>query len=194
MKHYIQPEDLRRDSFELAMKVVEDGYKPDFMVALWRGGAPIGCYVHELLKYKGIKTDHIAIRTSRYTGIDQAAEKVKVFNLNYLVKSICQAPTPPKILLVDDVFDSGATIEAFVAKLSDKVDEYVLANSLNECDYQLKIATVYYKPTRNQTKIIPHYYVRTSSEWLVFPHEISDMDPAELELFLGGDISQLINK
>jgi hypothetical protein len=63
------------------------------------GGAPIGCYVHELLKYKGmwscgsaiwlnfckgVPTDHIAIRTSRFTGIEESNEEVIVHNLSYL--------------------------------------------------------------------------------------------------------------
>ena len=47
-------------------------------------GAPVGCYVHELLKYKGINTDHIAIRTSRYSGIDTTHEEILVHNFSYL--------------------------------------------------------------------------------------------------------------
>jgi hypoxanthine phosphoribosyltransferase len=51
-KCYITPDQLRRDSYALGAQVVRSGFKPQFMVALWRGGAPIGCFVHELLKWK----------------------------------------------------------------------------------------------------------------------------------------------
>ena len=56
------------------------------MVALWRGGTPVGCYVQEFLKTKGIKADHIATRTSRYTGIEEAEDIVRIHGLDYIVK------------------------------------------------------------------------------------------------------------
>ena len=188
MKQYIQPEELRHDSFVLGAKVIEDGYKPDFMVALWRGGSTIGIFCHELLKRRGIKVDHICIRTSRYTGIDTTEEKVKVFNLNYIVKNIVNGS---KILLVDDVFDTGRTIEAFLSKLAEKVKE---RNGEEDINYEVRIATVYYKPTRNQTQIVPNYFVHESASWLVYPHEISDMDDQELEEFLGKATSDVIKR
>ena len=75
MKTFITPEQLRLQSHRLAAEVVRDGFEPDFMVAVWRGGAPIGCYVHEFLKYLGKTCDHIAIRTSRYSGVDEATPR-----------------------------------------------------------------------------------------------------------------------
>ncbi len=114
-KQYITPDELRRDSYALGAKVVKDGFKPQFMVALWRGGAPIGCFVHELLKWKGIETDHVAIRTSRYSGIDAVGEgEVVVHSTSYLRERLRPGAT---VLLVDDVFDSGHTVVAFFDKL-----------------------------------------------------------------------------
>jgi len=53
-KLFVTPEQLRTDSYILASKVVKDNFEPDFMVGIWRGGAPIGICVHEFLKYKNI--------------------------------------------------------------------------------------------------------------------------------------------
>ena len=47
------------------------------MIAIWRGGAPVGVAVQELLAYRGIETDHIAIRTSSYEGIDGRSSEIQ---------------------------------------------------------------------------------------------------------------------
>ena len=98
-KQYITPDELRRDSFLLGAKVLRDGFRPDFMVALWRGGAPVGMYLHELLAFKGLQVDHVAIRTSRYHGVDKASEgEVVVHSTTYLRDSLRPGSS---VLLVD---------------------------------------------------------------------------------------------
>ena len=47
-KHYIGATELLEDSFKLAWKVYESGYRPNYIVGVWRGGAPIGIAVQEL--------------------------------------------------------------------------------------------------------------------------------------------------
>ena len=78
-KHFIQSQQLLRDSFELAWQVYESGYKPNYIVGVWRGGAPIGIAVQEFLEVVGLKSDHIAIRTSYYSGISERKERVQVY-------------------------------------------------------------------------------------------------------------------
>ena len=63
-KLFIKSDDLLKDSFQLAWKVYESGFKPNYIVGVWRGGAPVGIAVQELLHVLGISSDHIAIRTS----------------------------------------------------------------------------------------------------------------------------------
>ncbi|RZO75975.1 MAG: hypoxanthine phosphoribosyltransferase, partial [OM182 bacterium] len=67
---YIDEESLLKDSFQLAVNIYESGFKPDFIVAIWRGGATVGIYVQECLQALGVQTDHIAIRTS-YQGMEK---------------------------------------------------------------------------------------------------------------------------
>ena len=74
-KLFINSDDLLKDSFQLAWNVYESGFKPDYIVGVWRGGAPIGIAVQEFLSYLGIKSDHVAIRTSYYSGIDEKRDK-----------------------------------------------------------------------------------------------------------------------
>ena len=44
----------------------------------------------------------------------------------------------------------------------------------------IRIATVWYKPARNQTALKPDYFIHESNEWLVFPHEIDGLTTEEI--------------
>lgn len=180
-KFFVTPDSLRIDSFKLGSLVLSDGFKPDFIVSLFRGGAFTGCCVNELFNYKGIKNDCISIRTSRYTGIDQTNSTVQVHNLGYLTERINKTS---KILLVDDVFDTGITIEAVFNALKEKTGD-------NFPD-DIRVATVYFKPERNKTERIPEYYVHKSNVWLVFPHEIEGLTSEEIYSALGQEIGDII--
>ena len=74
-KQYLNEEDLLVDSFRLAVSIFDSGFKPDFIVGIWRGGSSIGIYVQECLQFLGFKTDHISIRTS-YEGLQSYAETI----------------------------------------------------------------------------------------------------------------------
>ena len=167
-KRYISAQQLLDDSFNLAIKVLESGYKPNFIAGVWRGGTPVGIAVQELLSYFDIPSDHIAIRTSLYTGIDERATKVKVHGLNYLVKNL---KTEDRLLLVDDVFDSGHSINQIIQDLHDECRKNTP---------EIKVAMPYFKPGKNQTLRIPDYYLHETEEWLVFPHELEGLSKSEI--------------
>lgn len=168
-KIFISAQSLLRDSIELAMQIVRSGFKPTFLVAIWRGGAPIGIAVQEVLEYHGIHADHIAIRTSSYTGIDQQSKTVRVHAVNYLISRMS---FEDELLLIDDVFDSGRSLEAVIAELRRRCRR-------NLAD-KIRIATVYYKPERNRSSLKPDYYVRSTNSWLVFPHELHGLTREEI--------------
>jgi hypoxanthine phosphoribosyltransferase len=168
-KVFISAESLLRDSMELGMRIVSSGYKPTFLVAVWRGGAPIGIAVQEVLEYHGIHTDHIAIRTSAYTGIEQQSKVVRVHAIDYLVSRLS---FEDQLLIIDDVFDSGRSLEAVIVELRRRCRR-------NLPD-RIRIATVYYKPDRNHSSLVPDYYVRATDRWLVFPHEVQGLTRQEI--------------
>ena len=168
-KTYISAESLLRDSLALGVQIVRSGFRPSFLVGVWRGGAPIGISVQEVLEFNGIECDHIAIRTSSYTGIDQQAKTVRVHAIDYLVSRLS---FEDQLLLIDDVFDSGRSLEAVVAELRRRC-----RRNMPE---QVRIATVYYKPARNKSAIKPDYYIRETDQWLVFPHEVHGLTREEI--------------
>ena len=44
----------------------------------------------------------------------------------------------------------------------------------------VRVATVYYKPSRNVTDLTPDYFVHETSDWLIFPHEINGLTEHEI--------------
>ena len=168
-KIYISANDLLADSFRLGGRVIESGFRPTHIIGVWRGGAPVGIAVQEFLEYSGIDTDHIAIRTSSYTGIDKQEREVKVYGEGYLVDTL---NAEDRILIVDDVFDSGRSVEAILRVLQAKLRRNYPAD--------VRIATVYYKPARNKTQLKPDYFLHECDGWLVFPHEICGLTPEEI--------------
>jgi len=168
-KLFISADSLLRDSMELARRIIASGFRPTFLVAMWRGGTPIGIAVQEVLEYHAIHADHIAIRTSSYIGIDQQDKKVRVHAIDYLVSRLS---ADDELLLVDDVWDSGRSLDAVLAELKRRC-----RRNLPE---RIRIATVYYKPSRNRSTLVPDYYVHDSDRWLVFPHEIQGLTREEI--------------
>ena len=169
-KQFISADSLLRDSMTLAMQVLRSGFRPTFLVAIWRGGAPIGITVQEVLEYHGVNVDHISIRTSSYAGIDEQEKSVRVHAIDYLVSRLEEHD---RLLLIDDVFDSGRSLEAVLSELRQRC-------RLN-LPSTIRIATVYYKPTRNRSAFLkPDYFVNSTDTWLVFPHEIQGLTREEI--------------
>lgn len=177
------PVALQLDSLRLAMKVVRSGFKPDMMIALWRGGAPIGLYVHEALKYHGIGTDHIAIRTSHYTAPGQTKSTIEVHNLGYVRERI-QSGRIFNILIVDDVWESGGSICALLRRLQEDLpkDQGIRLD--------IKFAVLFFKPDCNKTPLLPDYYVHKADKdiWIHFPHELDNPE------HLGEDVLAILKQ
>ena len=85
-KLFIESQRLLEDSYQLAWQVYESGFKPNYIIGVWRGGAPVGIAVQELLQVLGIASDHIAIRTSSYISMGKRSKKVNVYGLNYVIR------------------------------------------------------------------------------------------------------------
>jgi hypoxanthine phosphoribosyltransferase len=168
-KEFITADSLLRDSLALGMQIVRSGFRPTFLVGVWRGGAPIGIAVQEVLEFHGIDCDHLAIRTSSYEGIAEQSKQVRVHAIDYLVSRLTASD---HLLLIDDIFDSGRSLEAVLAELARRCKLNMPRN--------VRIATVYYKPARNRTALQPDFHVRTTDAWLVFPHELKGLTPEEI--------------
>lgn len=168
-KVYLDAQGLLEDSFRLGAEVVRSGFRPSMMIAIWRGGAPVGVAVQEFLACAGIETDHIAIRTSSYTGIDGRSSEIRIHGMNYLIEKVRHED---RLLIVDDVFDTGSTIDAVVRYLEKKA-------RLNTPG-DIRVAVPYFKPQRNLTDRVPDYYLHETDRWLKYPHSLEGLSPEEI--------------
>lgn len=168
-KVYISAQSLLQDSFRLAHQVYQSGFVPDFIVGIWRGGAPIGIAVQEYFEYKNITTDHIAVRTSSYYGIGQQSRDIKVHGLHYLIEN---ANAEHSLLIVDDIFDSGRSVEALIKQIQTQMRKNTPG--------QIKVACPWFKPANNKTQLLPDFYITETTDWVVFPHELTGIDKSEL--------------
>ena len=172
-ERFIAANDLLRDSFQLAANIFEDGFRPDFLVGLWRGGSAVGIAVQEGLDYFGVPTDHIALRTSysgapRYEQMVSSADSIRVHGMKYLHEKLCGHHS---MLIVDDVYSTGSSVKAVIDQLAKK--------TRRNMPQDIRIATVWYRPTE-KTLQTPDYYVHETDEWLVLPYELSGFTIEEL--------------
>lgn len=168
-KLYISSQELLEDSFRLAARIFASGFRPHFIVGIWRGGSPVGIAVQEYFEFRGAQTDHIAIRTSSYTGIGEQAKTIRVHGLHYIIENV---NADDSLLIVDDVFDSGRSIEAVLQELGEK--------TRRNMPQDLRIACPWYKPLQSKVDIVPDYYLRETDKWLVFPHELAGLTLEEI--------------
>ncbi|MFQ6005707.1 MAG: phosphoribosyltransferase [Woeseia sp.] len=168
-KTVLTAQELLADSFDLGVRILESDFRPTLIIAIWRGGTPVGMAVQEVLAYCGIDSDHIAIRTSSYVGVDERGA-VAVHGLNYIIKKVCY---DDRVLIVDDVFDTGHTIKAVIDELTRR--------ARGNTPEDIRVAVPWYKPTRNETDLVPDYYIRETADWLVFPHELDALSPEEMQ-------------
>jgi hypoxanthine phosphoribosyltransferase len=173
-KRFIQEQELLEDSYRLAVQIYNSGYRPDFIVGIWRGGSTVGIYVQECLQYLGIETDHIAIRTS-YRGMDDYLEnidkdrEIQVHGLQYLFENL---NADDALLIVDDVYSTGRNVAAVIDRLSLKI-----RRNMSE---DVRIAVPYYKSQQSTANRAPDFYLHEYNEWLVLPYELTGLSREEI--------------
>ena len=130
---------------ELAQAVVDDGYEPDLILSIARGGLGLGMGLGYALGVKNLSVVNVEF----YTGVDQRLEMPMML-----------PPTPTavdlsgmKVLIADDVADTGRTLELVHEFCADHVAE-------------ARTAVIYDKP---QSSITPTYSWRRTSAWIDFP-------------------------
>ena len=173
-KRFIGSQELLEDSFKLAVKVYESGFRPDYIVGLWRGGTPVGIVVHDFFNFMKVKVDHISVRTSyrgrEYYDHGNSSKNIRVHATRFLVDRV---NAEDKLLIVDDVYGSGRSVKAVVDRLSRRLR----ANMAGE----VRIAVPYCRTADIRTGVRPDYCVHEYDNWLVLPHELNGLSADEIK-------------
>lgn len=175
-RRFLDENQLIEDAFRLGVQVFESGFRPNFIVGLWRGGSAVGIYVQECLQTLGVKTDHIALRTS-YRGMDHydtmiasPEAEIRVHGTHYLLDNINQ---DDRLLIVDDAFGTGHSMAAVLAKLSGQLKRNMPQDT--------RIATLYQRRGAGQTTLKPDFCLHATEDWLVFPYEMNGLSRADID-------------
>lgn len=149
---YITPtwQDLDQLTFEVAQTVLEANEDFDLVVALAKGAWPMS---RTLVDYLAIR-DLVSLGVKFYAGINKRLSRPKVY------QDLPVSVEGKKILLFDDVADSGESL-IFAS-------DYLLAQGAKE----VKTATLFFK---ERSAIRPDYYGTTTDAWIIFPFEIREM-------------------
>jgi len=170
-KVFVDARTLLVNSVKLARRVWDDGYRPDYLIGVWRGGMPPGVAIHEFFRTRGHDPYHTTIKTQSYSGMQRGEGKVEIKGLNHIIDVINASD---RVLIVDDVFDTGHTMVAIITEIRARA-----RRNAPEC----RVATVYYKPEKNETQLEPNYYEVADNRWIVFPHEIEGLSDDELRRY-----------
>lgn len=170
-KIFVNTNDIYNYSCTLGNNILKT-YKPDVVLGVSRGGCIPGIFIHEYLNFNGVVCEYCNIGCKSY---DNNNNKTATHEIDCSHITLSKLLDVDHILIVDDVFDTGLTVMNILNFLSEK----------GVYSDKIKICTVFYKPKKNKTTIIPDYYVKETDDWIVFPHELVGLH--------GGDISYKIN-
>ena len=173
-KQFIREEDLLLDAYRLGVKIFESGFRPTFIIGVWRGGSSIGIAVQECLQYLGVETDHISVRTSyrgmtSYKAMLDNAGAIRVHGTRYLLENL---NAHDDLLIVDDVYSSGFNVQAVIDRLAYRTRRNMPEN--------VRVAVPWYRPAQNRTDREPDYYLHETNDWLVLPWELNGLTREEI--------------
>ena len=133
----------------LVEKIRKNGFKPDIIVGVSRGGWPPARVLSDLMGNPNLAN----VRAEFYLGVAETKEEP------VLTQPVSMKVAGKKVLVVDEVADTGKTLKL--------VKEHIIEQGATE----VKIATVYFKPW---SIVKPDYYEKETSCWIVFPWEIKE--------------------
>lgn len=132
-----------------AQKIQGDGYKPDIIIGIARGGLVAARILSDLLE-----TPELAIiQIEYYLSIAKPRQEP------ILKQGLSTPITGKKTLLVDDISDTGKSLQLAKNHLQQQGAK------------EIKTATIYAKP---QTITKPNYYEKQTSHWIVFPWDAKE--------------------
>lgn len=161
---FLNAETILLDSFRLGKKLYETGFVPTHAISLWRGGTPVGLGLGEYFRLKGHYINHTTIATASYSGIN-SRDEVIIKGLEHLIKVVARED---RLLIIDDIYDSGRTIEAVIKAIRQEAR----AN----CPAEIVVASIHHKMLeRNFEHRVVSLKDVAPGTWISYPHEISDL-------------------
>ena len=192
-KEFLPYDVVRNNAIKLAHRIHADGFIPDVIYVSLRGGAYLGNVISEYFKI--VRKDarpvyYAAVVARSYTDV-RKQERVMVDGWTYDPEHL---RTGDKVLLVDDIFDSGRTINRLV--------EIILEKGIPRKDLVVAVHDYkYFVDKEDQLPIHPDYWCRKhdlsladEDRWIHYmSHELLGLSKAELEEYYYREDPELRN-
>jgi len=133
----------------IAGRIRDNGFKPEVIVGVSRGGWPPARVLSDLLDNPNLAN----VKAEFYLGVAETRGKPA------LTQPVSMDVSGRRVLIVDEISDTGRSLKL--------VREHIVEEGASE----VRIATLYYKPS---SIVVPDYYERTTKRWIVFPWEIRE--------------------
>lgn len=141
-------------------KLLKDEFFPDVIAGISRGGLIPARIISDLYLIEKQKPTLSVMQIGFYSGVGTTNKEPIVY------QDLPGHIHGKKILLIDDVADSGISIDYALQYLNMKKPK------------EVRVGTLYYKPW---SKIKPHYYVEETTSWVIFPHERYEFMAEQME-------------
>jgi hypothetical protein len=180
-KEFLQFDAVRDNALKLAHRIYTDGFIPTVIYVSLRGGAYLGNVISEYFKIVRMDAHPVyyaAVVARSYTDVGKA-DKVRVDGWTY---SPDHLRVGDKVLLVDDIFDSGKTINHLAQIIIDK--------GIPQKDLKIAVHDYKYFPDKpEQLPFQPDYWCRKhemsindESSWIHYmSHELVGLTGKELK-------------
>lgn len=152
---YVSWDDVEKACLSIYAKMRKDGYKPDIILGLLKGGAIPSSIMVDLF---GVSTGLVHLRVSSYVGINQQKD-VEIYPLEFeeFANLMDIKDKGKEILIVDDIWDTGKTMAALLERLKGE---------------KVTTMTLYTKIHKKAPDALPDYFDKTIfDDWIVFPWE-----------------------
>ncbi|HEY4674792.1 MAG TPA: phosphoribosyltransferase [Candidatus Bathyarchaeia archaeon] len=133
----------------LADKIRKNGFNPDIIVGISRGGWAPARILSDLMDNPNLAN----VRAEFYLGVAETRGEPS------LSQPVSTEVAGKKVLIVDEIADTGKSLKLVRRHLTEQGAA------------EVKIATVYYKPW---SILKPDYYEKETTCWVVFPWEIKE--------------------
>ena len=186
-KEFLSYNMVRNDALKLAKRIFDDGFMPDIIYVPLRGGAYMGNVFSEFFKLVNTKDRPVfyaAVVARSYTDIHKSG-RVRIDGWTYNPEYLRSGD---KVLFVDDIFDTGRTINHLV--------ECILDKGLPREDVKIAVHDYKIAAYREQLPIKPDYWWRKmevekpeDDTWIHYmSHELEGLtDPEIDEHYLSAD-------
>lgn len=182
-KEFLSYDTVRNNALKMAYKIYKDGFIPDVIYVALRGGAYLGHGISEyfkLIRREDHPAYYAAVVAHSYTGTG-IEEHIKVDGWTYSPEYL---RTGDKVLLVDDIFDTGRTIN-FLANI-------ILSHGIPRDDLKVVVHDYkYFYDKKDTLPVKPDYWcrkleasVKDDPLWIHYmSHELLGLTKDELEKY-----------